>query len=98
MTTEVKVKTAEIVLRTVKLTKALLKQFKKADGYYAHKIGAAANGKFIKEKCVGWIHGSVMGDEFSGPWVIFPDGEGTYCIYNVGMDSAVKDLPQIYVV
>lgn len=90
---DVTVRTATLELRTCKLTKSLLKQIpelKSLRGLVDDK------GKELKDKVVGWVHGSVLGEDWQ-TWLIFSLGEGCYGKYEV-MQSKRDLFPQIYIV
>ena len=113
---EVKVAGATLELRTMKLTRALLKQFRvlralpdkfraglseserirkaeldskaewtpeeqKERGELAEKYVSSA--KLNPDFCVGWVHGSVLGEEGRSAVVFLKDGDGyLYKVYD----------------
>lgn len=94
---EVKVRTAELELRTAKLTKSILKQMPTMDYREAVRLGVLkSDGNEQPDAVVGWVHGSVLGDEWKN-WLILRVGEGAYARMEASMDAA-KKYPQIYVV
>lgn len=96
---DVKIKTVELELRTVKLTKALLKQITeihveiRRDGtvWYAPSYGA----QMVEVKVIGWVHGSVIGEDYQ-TWLIVDLGDGDYGRASVNQDHR-KRFKQIYV-
>lgn len=93
--TEVKVTTATIEIRTVKLTKALLKQFRRLDRVPTYWLDDKGNPK--AEHVVGWLHGSVLGDEFN-EYSLWTNGQGDYWLYPYTGDKVKQMTKQIYVV
>jgi hypothetical protein len=94
-TKDVTVKTVDLELRTVRLTKSVLKQIPEL-GFEQIKPLLRADGNLQDGKVVGWVHGSVLGDDFKR-WLIVRTGEGEYGRFDA-MQSTVKAFPQIYVV
>lgn len=98
--TEVKVRTAEVTLTTVRLSRAVLKQMPEL-GYEEMKpllmSGSTGPEEQLKAGAVvGWVHGSVLGDEWKR-WLIINTGEGTYGRYDA-MQGLANRYPQLYVV
>jgi hypothetical protein len=91
---DVTVKTAEVELRTARLTKSILKQMPVME-YDALKPYLRADGNERPDAVLGWIHGSVLGDD--NQWLIIKTGEGTYGRYNA-MRGTCSRYPQIYVI
>lgn len=84
---DVKVRTAELTLTTVKLTPKILKQIPRL-GYEQMKpllkdwSGNAEH--FHEGVLVGWIHGSVFGaGQDHETYLLLRTGEGEYGLYNV---------------
>lgn len=90
---EVKVRQAEVTVRTVKLSKALLKQVSQIRSV---PKGALQEGTSLlnPEYVVGWIHGSVLGDEF-GRYVLFQKDGDLYLLNWPGFKQ--EGIKQIYV-
>jgi hypothetical protein len=93
--TEVTVRTQTVELRATKLTKSILKQMPCLD-YDQMKPLLKADGNEKPECVVGWVHGSVFGEDHE-TWLIFKIGEGLYGRYSM-MQHARKKYPQIYIV
>ncbi len=92
---EVKVQTAELELRTAKLTKALLKQLPVL-GLQEIRPFLKPDGNEKPECILGWVHGSVLGDDWKC-WLIVRLGPGSYGRYDAMKSTCVR-YPQIYVV
>lgn len=94
---EVSVKTVEFVVRTTKLTRSLLKQFRHVRTLPAEKY-LTAEGNIKPEMAVCWVAGSVLGEEY-GQWVILKtDIEGIYLRFHSLDPRFVKGIKQVYVV
>ena len=96
MATDVTVKTCTMELRTCKLTKSLLKQLPIVTYSDGLQPLLRADGNEKSECVVGWVHGSVLGDEWK-KWLILKTGEGQYARYDA-MDGTCKKYPQIFIV
>lgn len=96
---ELKVHEVSFQLKTVKLTKALLKQFPKL-GFEQMKSICAYDeaGNLNRDICLGWISGTVLasGQDYE-TWLLLRTGEGTYGLYSA-MHQARDKYPQIYIV
>jgi hypothetical protein len=91
---EIKVNSATVELRTVKLTRALLKQMPRLT---YREIGPLCEGGSLKpEHVVGWIHGSVLGDEWSR-YALVAVRPGEYGVAELA-DHDTKKYKQIYIV
>ncbi len=89
------VPTVSLELRTVKLTKSLLLQIPKLERL--PKDSHDAQGNILPERCVGWVHGSVLGDKLSTAIIfITEDGYGVY-VYS-GSANALKGIKRVYIV
>jgi hypothetical protein len=64
-------------------------------GYEQIKPLLKADGNFQDSKIVGWVHGSVLGEDFKR-WLIVKTGEGEYGRFDA-MQSTIKNFSQIYV-
>ena len=63
---DVNLKSADIKLRSMPLTRSLLKQAKKLEKIPGKfRIETEEGGKLNPQYCIGYVHGSVVGDEFS---------------------------------
>ena len=90
---DVIVKTAELQLKTAKLTKSILKQMR----VITYTELADLNRKFPdRSNVVGWVHGSVLGDDHS-TIVIMKLEEGNYGKYE-GMHESRAKYEQIYII
>lgn len=89
------VKTGELELRTVKLTKSILKQLPILD-YDQMKPLLKSDGNIKPEVVVGWVHGSVLGDDWE-TWLILKVSEGSYGRYSAMVNSRQKHQ-QIFIV
>lgn len=99
--TEVKVTTVVLEIRTVKLTKALLKQFRHIDRLLEKWIILNEKGEFSHidpTYVVGWFHASVLGEEY-GQFALLQNGIGDYFIWGRGCNTNyfTKYYKQIYV-
>lgn len=88
------VNTAQLELRTAKLTKSILNQIPKVDRIPATCMD---KGHFIPDKVVGWIHGSVLGDSYQTIFLL-KLSEGEYVLYLYPGDGPRADYKQIYIV
>lgn len=91
---EVKMNVASLELRTVKLTKAILKQIRTAR-YEEIKHLLKPDGNEDPQYVVGWIHGSVLGDEWK-QFLLFRMPDGEYRLFDAG-NSVCKKYQQIFV-
>ena len=72
----VELRSATLELRSYKLTRSLLKQAKKLNSLgepFQVKVGDGY--ELNQDYCVGYIHGSVLGDEFSLYVIFVKDGD-----------------------
>ena len=92
---EVKVKTAELVVTTVKLTAKILKQIPRLDYRQIDRLGFIEKGHIKPEVIVGWIHGAAMGDEWKR-FFLLRTGEGSYGLIETTKHE-FEGTPQIYV-
>jgi hypothetical protein len=91
---DVEVKVAELQVRTLKLTRNLLKQIPSID---RAPENCMADGKLKADKVVGWIHGSVLGDEWTR-YVLLNLGDGEYRLMNwPGFKADQPECKQIYI-
>ena len=98
---EISVRQARIEIRTVPLTKALLKQFRKMSRL---PIGwMTDDGSFkdetLQSSILGWVHASVVGDDNYERFVIIHH-EGDWFLFGThgGMDRAImKGVRQLYI-
>ena len=98
---EISVRQAKIEIRTVPLTKVLLKQFRKMTRL---PIGwMTDNGSFKDEilqgNVIGWIHASVLSDDNYERFIIVHN-EGDWYLFGTfsGMDrSIMKGVKQLYI-
>lgn len=97
---EVRVKTMDVEIRTTKLTKSLLKQFRVLYNFSdvrpylpgGHEAQAEGIG------AIGWVAGSVLDpQEDYAIWLVIRVGEGDYARFRCTPDLAGK-FSQIYVV
>lgn len=96
---EITVNEVKVELRTVKLTKGLLKQMKPIDRVSdaPYRFMMDDKGNLKPEHVVGWVHGSVLGDDYNA-WIILTPAPGEYLRYNCGcMTSLTKNIKQIYI-
>lgn len=104
MATDVKVKTMDLELRTVRLTKAILKQLPVVSHDKVRHLINPTDGHPHKDALdgghpqgfIGWVHGSVLGDE-DLKWLIVKFGEGDYGRF-AAMPETLKGVVQIYIV
>ncbi len=99
---DVKVRTLDVEVRTVKLTKSLLKQFQIICHFSeARKYlpGGTENQDPAGESpIIGWVHGSVLeADDKWGRWLIIRVGPGDFRRWQCMEDTASK-YDQIYIV
>ena len=101
--TEVKATTAKLELRTLKLTKGLLKQFRKLRSIpekFRVKQQDSSDWTFDPKYLVGWFHGSVLNDEY-GCFLLFQDDTGDCYLYSwPGFGNEAKNYggaKQIYI-
>jgi hypothetical protein len=73
---EVKINVTEIKVATVKLTKALIKQFQVL-GYDEYRHLLTEQGELKEGVAVGWVAGVVFGDEWK-KWLILDLGNNQY--------------------
>jgi hypothetical protein len=94
---EVKINSVKLELTTVKLTKALFKQLVVLNyGDFHHLLNE--QGEFQDGVAVGWVHGSVTGDEYR-KWLILQTAPGQYGRYDAMNDTIAKTgAKQIYLV
>lgn len=92
---DVVVKTAELELRTAKLTKSILKQMPTMD-YKTLKPFLGEKGHINDGVVIGWINGSVLGEDWDR-YLILKTGEGTYGKYKCSQDTSER-YSQIYIV
>jgi hypothetical protein len=95
-TTELKVRTATLEITTAKLTTKLLKQMQIIEYRRLHDIQRNAIEKKQPDPILGWVDGSVLGDQYM-PWFIVNAGEGSYVRY-FGTPTMQSQYPQIFVV
>jgi len=91
---DVKVTQATLEVRTLKLTKALLKQFRKLS-FNGIPENWTENNEFKKENCVGWFSGTVLGEEHSD-FLLLTNNKGDYFVYNHVSNYSRKNFKQIY--
>jgi hypothetical protein len=86
------VNTIELQVKTVNLTKSLLKQIPVAGYDNLKNVLSSKNPGIV----IGWVHGSVLGPD-NDTWLIFKTSEGEYRRYNatIGMREKHK---QIYII
>lgn len=92
---DVTVRTVDVELRTAKLSKSILKQMPVLLMESVRPL-LKANGDEDPDKVVGWVHGSVLGDDYK-KWLIFKIGERLYGRYDA-MDGTCRKYKQIYIV
>jgi hypothetical protein len=98
---DVKARTAEVVIRTVKLTRALLKQLREVKQLPEEWTERDDQGQFTgfrPEFAVGWFDGSVLGDEYT-KFVLLKNGKGDLYLWGRGChtDPITKKLKQLYI-
>jgi hypothetical protein len=56
-------------------------------------------GHLVPEKAVGYVHGSVLGDDWAHWLILYGPEEGTYYRYKIGDRTPLKqaNIKQIYV-
>jgi hypothetical protein len=87
---DVNVRTAELTVVTVRLTVKLLKQMRTLQWDEVRKL--------IKDgelPTIGWVHGSVLGDEWSA-WLLLDLGKGQWGKYSYSLTDAQKKYTQLY--
>jgi hypothetical protein len=95
---DIKVNTAELAVRSVKLTRSLLKQIRTNSGSNQHVDTTDfrdENGKLKKECVVGWIHGSVLGSEHA-KYALVSLGKGDWMLVELWIGEERRHK-QIYV-
>ncbi len=92
MTTQVSVRTAEVSIRTVALSKSLLKQIVKC-GY--QEIQSRLNRKMENTDVIGWLSGSLFGDDWKS-YLLVHIGDGDYRLVEGGMHPE-REYKQVYV-
>lgn len=91
---DVKVIEVKLEMRTLKLTKSLLKQMRTLENLRG--LTDEKTGNIRPENVVGWIHGSVLGDDWSAILLLDLSG-GDYAIYKgYGLKEAQRRYKQIY--
>lgn len=91
--TEVQINEVTLRVTTVKLTKSLFKQMQVVT-YDDIKHLLKSDGNEVQGAFIGWVHGSVIGDEWV-KWMIVRLKEGQYGRYNA-MEVTCQKYPQIY--
>jgi hypothetical protein len=91
---DVNVRMADLQIRTTRLTRALLKQFRRLQSIPRDWTDG---GRLKLDHVVGWFHGSVLGDEFA-LYTLLTDKKGDYFVYAYLWDEVKKDCKQIYIV
>jgi hypothetical protein len=74
---DIKIREVELSLRTVKLTKQLLKQMPILRDYPDKAALYEKGGEFKPGVAIGWIHGLLLGDEFAR-YLLINRGDGDY--------------------
>lgn len=95
---DVQVRSVTLEVRSARLTKPLLKQFRKLSSIPSEWC-AEPNGEVTKlkpEHVVGWFHGSVLGEEHA-TYVILASGRGDYYIAEKHWLKFVEAPKQIYI-
>lgn len=92
---DVTVKTIDLQLRTVKLTKGILKQLPELS-YEQMRPLMEATGHENPDCVLGWVHGSVLGVDYE-TLLIMKVAEGQYGIYKAMHPTRLK-YQQIYIV
>lgn len=93
---DVNIRQANVEIRTVKLTKALLKQFRKLRGTEIPDKWLDENREFKPEFLIGWFRGTVLGEEFQD-FTLLTNNNGDYFIYAHVSNSTRKNCKQIYI-
>ncbi len=95
---EVQVRSVTLEVRSARLTKPLLKQFRKINHIPPEWIATQdeTSIKLKPEHVVGWFHGSVLGEEHA-TYVILASGKGDYYIAEKHWLKFVEAPKQIYI-
>lgn len=99
---DVQVRSVTLEVRSARLTKPLLKQFRKIntlpDSWLADPstVGAGEARKLKPDHVVGWFHGSVLGEEYA-TYVILTSGKGDYYIAEKHWLRFQVEPKQIYI-
>lgn len=90
MKTELNARGAMLTVRTVALTRGLLKQLRKLRAPYPQPFMKGED--FDPERMLGWFDGIVLGDAFTQYTVILGDDGDVFLVHH-----KVKGAKQIYV-
>jgi hypothetical protein len=100
---EVTVKTAEIELKTARLTKSILKQMRAVETFSKDYLPGGKEAQDEKYKVIGWVHGSVLeSDETHWHWLIVQLRPGEFVRLMVERDRLERmglyQSGQVYIV
>lgn len=103
MMTEVKARTAEVVVRTVTITRALLKQVRVFNSTPPEQFVVVDEDKrtvvVVPDHAIGWFRGTVLGDEYYD-YVLFAK-DGDLYLGKFGRTTArwkmSKEVKQLYI-
>lgn len=93
--TEVEVRTAEVTVRSLRITRSLIKQFRVLRSIPLEWMD---QGKIIAKYVVGWLDGSVREGDCSRYLLLQKDGDCyLHGYYMIGSNSYIPPCKQIYV-
>lgn len=106
LTMAIKLVQVSVEVVSVKLTKALIKQFRVEDNIHAVKHllkpskSMTADNKEVttlNPAVVGWVHGSVLetGEDY-WHWIILQEGDGAYCRLRATRETCLAYAKQVY--
>lgn len=89
------IRVAQLAVRTVPLTKALLKQFRRITSHEDYGM-FGENGQEKLDHVVGWLKGTVLGEQYQD-FTLFASGDGDFYLYAHVSPRVRKNCKQVYV-